>query len=96
MHNYPSDISRGQFELIRAELEQAKSKTKPRKYDLYDIFCAVLYVLRGGIQWRMLPSNYPKWQLVYYYFKVWSKQDEQGIRLIDKLLKKISQNSTQQ
>ena len=46
MHNYPSDISRGQFELIRAELEQAKHKTKPRKYDLYDIFCAVLYVLR--------------------------------------------------
>ena len=62
--------------------------TKPREYDLYDIFCAVLYVLRGGIQWRMLPSNYPKWQLVYYYFKVWSKQDEQGISLIDKLLKK--------
>ena len=50
MHNYPSDISRGQFELIRAELEQAKHKTKPRKYDLYDIFCAVLYVLRGGVE----------------------------------------------
>ena len=31
MHNYPSNISRGQFELIRAELEQAKHKTKPRK-----------------------------------------------------------------
>ena len=40
-------------------------------------------------------SNYPKWQLVYYYFKVWSKQYEQEISLIDKLLKKISQNSTQ-
>ena len=50
MHNYQSNISRGQFESIRAELEQAKHKTKPRKYDFYDIFCAVLYVLRGGIQ----------------------------------------------
>ena len=95
MHNYPSDVSREKFESIRAKLEQAKHKTKPGKYDLYDIFCAVLYVLRAGITWRMLPSNYPKWQLVYYYFKVWSKQDEQGISLIDKLLKKISQNSTQ-
>ena len=34
MHDYPSDISREQFELIREELENAKRKTKPRKYDL--------------------------------------------------------------
>ena len=95
MHNDPSDISREQFELIREELEQAKRKTRPRKYDLYDIFCAVLYVLRGGIQWRMLPSDFPKWQLVYYYFSVWSKADEEGESLLDRLLKKISQNGAQ-
>ena len=95
MHDYPSDISREQFELIRKELEQAKRRTRPRKYDLYDIFCAVLYVLRGGIQWRMLPSDFPKWQLVYYYFSVWSKADKEGISLLDRLLKKIGQNGTQ-
>ena len=95
MHDYPSDISREQFELIREELEEAKRKTKPGKYDLYDIFCAVLYVLRGGIQWRMLPSDFPKWQLVYYYFSVWSKADEEGESLLDRLLKKISQNGAQ-
>ena len=86
MYGYPSDISRRQFEFIRPELEQAKHRTRPRKYDLYDIFCAVVYVLRGGVQWRMFPSNYPKWRLVYYYFTIWSKQDEQKISLIDKLL----------
>ena len=94
MHNYPSDISREEFEIIREELEEAKRKTRPRKYDLYDIFCAVLYVLRGGIQWRMLPSDFPKWQLVYYYFSVWSKADEEEISLLDRLLKKIGQNIT--
>ena len=88
MHDYPSDISREQFELIREELEQAKRRTRPGKYDLYDNFCAVLYVLRGGIQWRMLPSNFPKWQLVYYYFSVWLKADEEGVSLLDRLLKK--------
>ena len=50
MHNYPSDITREQFEIIRHDLENAKKKTRPRKYDLYDIFCAVLYVLRGGME----------------------------------------------
>ena len=54
MHNYPSDISREQFEIIRTDLENAKKKTRPRKYDLYDIFCAVLYVVKGGIQWRKI------------------------------------------
>ena len=40
MHNYPSDITREQFEIIRPDLENAKKKTRPRKYDLYDVFCA--------------------------------------------------------
>ncbi len=95
MHNYPSNISREQFEIIREELEQSRRKTKPRKYDLYDIFCAVLYVLRGGIQWRMLPSDFPNWQIVYYYFTVWSEADEDGISTLDRVLKKISTNGSQ-
>ncbi|MCX4269168.1 MAG: IS5/IS1182 family transposase, partial [Lachnospiraceae bacterium] len=45
MHHYPSDISREQFELVREDLEHAKKKTRPRKTDLYDIFCAILYLL---------------------------------------------------
>ena len=89
MHNYPSDITREQFEIIRSDLENAKKKTRPRKYDLYDIFCAVLYVVKGGIQWRMLPSDFPNWKLVYYYFTVWTKTDKNGISILDKVLKKI-------
>ena len=69
MHDYPSDITREQFEIIREDLENAKRKTKPRKYDLYDIFCGVLYVLKDGIQWRMLPADFPKWQLLYHYLR---------------------------
>ena len=68
MHNYPSDITREQFEIIRKDLENAKKRTRPRKVDLYDVFCAILYLNKGGIQWRMLPSNFPNWKLVYYYF----------------------------
>ncbi|MDR1931517.1 MAG: IS5/IS1182 family transposase, partial [Spirochaetales bacterium] len=39
MHNYPSDITREEFEIIRADLESARKTTKPRKIDLYDVFC---------------------------------------------------------
>ena len=32
---------------------------------------AIFYVVVGGVQWRMLPHDYPKWQSVYYYFRQW-------------------------
>ena len=35
---------------------------------------AILYMVRIGGQWRNLPPGmFPKWQLVYYYFRLWSK-----------------------
>jgi len=53
MRNYPSNISREEFEKIREDLERARKKTKPRKVDLYEVFCAVLY----GAEKR-LPMGY--------------------------------------
>lgn len=64
---YPSDISREQFEIIREDLENFKKRTRPRKLDLYDVFCGVLYVLKSGCQWRMIPSDLPKWGGIYSY-----------------------------
>jgi len=43
-HNYESDITREQFELIRPELEGARRKTKPREIDMHSVFCAILDV----------------------------------------------------
>jgi transposase len=82
---YPSDISRKQFGLILADLESARKKTKPRTIDSYDVFCAVLYVLKSGCQWRMLPSDFPKWENVYRHFSTWKET-----KTLEKVLKKIS------
>ncbi len=59
------------------------------EYDLYDIFCAVLYVVQGGIQWGMLPSDCPQWHSVYYYFREWSEKDESGASILDRVLQKL-------
>ena len=83
-----------QFEIIREDLEKAKKSTKPRKVDLYDVFCAVLYILKTGCQWRNLPKDFPNWKLVYYYFTVWRKPKESGESLLEKILKKISTKSS--
>jgi len=81
---YPSDITREQFALIRPLLESARKKTKPRQLDPYDIFCAVLYILTEGCRWRSLPHDYPKWQIVYHHFRVWSEKRETGRSVLDK------------
>ena len=47
---------------------------------------AILYIVVGGSQWRMLPRNclYPKWKSVYHYFRVW-RDDGTWQRIHDKL-----------
>ena len=56
--------------------------------DPYEVFCAVLYVLRSGCQWRMLPRDFPKWVTVHSYFAKWSKPDPHGISVLERALKK--------
>jgi transposase len=92
-HKYPSDITRDEFEIVRSDLEGARKATKPREIDLYDIFCGILYLIKGGIQWRMLPSDFPKYGIVRYYYDVWSKKREDGTTLLSEVLKKISDNN---
>jgi transposase len=87
--HYPSDISREQFEQIRGILEGGKKKTCPRQVDLYDVFCAILYLLKNAVIWRGLPSDFPSPSTVRYYFDQWSRLREgQAMSLLEQALKK--------
>jgi transposase len=89
-NSYPSDITIEQFNKIEPFLLGARKATRPRAVDLYDVFCAVLYLLKSGCQWRMLPSDFPKWQNVYAYFRIWNEQKEGNPSILELVLKKIS------
>jgi len=92
-HNYPSDITREQFALIQADLTPKKKRTKPREIELYDIFCAILYIIKGGIQWDMIPTNFPKKSIVRHYYDIWTKKRADETTILSEVLKKISNNS---
>ena len=49
-----------------------------------EIWNDINYLVKTGCQWRMLLSNFPKWQLVYYYYSKWVSLD-----LFDLLLEKL-------
>lgn len=76
---YASDITREQFAQIESKLRSVRRTTKPTKLDLYEVFRAVLYLLRTGYQWRFLPSDFPKWQSVFAYLHKWIQPDNHGI-----------------
>ncbi len=47
---------------------------RPRQLDMRCVLNALLYLVVGGVQWRMLPREYPHWQSVYYYFRQWRRE----------------------
>lgn len=48
---------------------------RKRKFDLRTIWNAIMYLVKTGCQWRMLPHDFPKWELVYYYSK-WANAED--------------------
>ena len=92
--SYPSDISREQFAKIEPLLLSARKITAPRKLDLYDVFCAVLYLLKTACQWRMLPKDFSKWRSVHAYFQIWSERKDDQPSLLEQALKKIGRRNT--
>jgi len=69
MKNYPTDLTDSQWSKI------AKFFTiRKRKHPLREIINALLYIAKSGIQWRLLPKEYPRWELVYYYFRRWTSE----------------------
>lgn len=71
--NYPSDLTDSQWEHIKGLLPTAKRPRRPRQLEMRQVVNAIFYIVVGGIQWRMLPRDFPKWQSVYYYFRLWRK-----------------------
>ena len=68
---YPTDLTDRQWDCIKDLVPAAKPGGRPRSLDMRQVLNALFYVVRTGCQWRMLPKSYPKWQSVYYYFRIW-------------------------
>ena len=59
---YPSDLTDEAWEWITDLIPAAKSGGRPRTLCRRAVLNAIFYVTKGGIQWRMLPTTFPKWQ----------------------------------
>lgn len=70
---YPSDVSDAEWRVLEPLLPKAKKPGRPRTVDRRWIVNALMYVLRSGCSWRMLPHDFPVWQTVYNTFRRWRR-----------------------
>lgn len=65
---YQTDLTDAEWRLIEPLLPSASKAGRPRAWSMREIINAIFYVLRGGIAWRLLPSDFPPWATVYRWF----------------------------
>ena len=71
--NHPSDLTCQQWDCIKDRIPAAKPGGRPRSLEMDAVVNGILSVVVGGIQWRMLPREYPAGQSVYHSFRQWSR-----------------------
>jgi putative transposase len=70
---YHTDLTDAQWARLAPLLPRPQGSGKAQQIPLRHIVNACLYLVRTGCQWRLLPKEYPKWQLVYYHFAKWRR-----------------------
>lgn len=65
---YPTDLSDEQWELLKPLLPKKKRGRNPL-HSRREMMNALLYIVRTGCQWRMLPHDLPPWEAVYAFWQ---------------------------
>ena len=68
---YPTDLTDAQWKRIEPQVPKPKAGGRPASVDRREIVNAIFYVVRNGCTWRALPHDFPRWQTVYHYFRLW-------------------------
>lgn len=70
---YPSDLQATEWEMISHYFEPTDPRGRKPTHTKLSIVNAILYVVEGGIKWRMMPNDFPKWPTVYDYYRQWNR-----------------------
>jgi len=68
---YATDLTDEEWSVIAPILPPRRPLGRPRTTDLRDVVDALLYLLRCGCPWRLLPNEFPPPSTVQRYFYGW-------------------------
>jgi putative transposase len=70
---YPSDLTDAEWEILAPFIPEVSEEATVPTISRREIVNGILYVLRSGCPWRLMPHDLPAWGTVYYYFRIWRK-----------------------
>lgn len=68
---YPSDVSDEEWAFVAPYLALCREDAPQRSYCLRAVFNALRYIVKSGMQWRMMPNDLPPWRVVYHQTQRW-------------------------
>lgn len=66
--DYPSDLTDKQWEKIKNYFDTGNYGNR-QKWEKRELMNAVLYLLKSGCQWRMIPHDFPPYKTVWSFYK---------------------------
>ena len=66
---YASDLTDAEWAVLAPLMPPPRRGGRPRTTDMREVMNALLYLLRTGCQWRLLPKDFPPHPTVYGYFQ---------------------------
>lgn len=79
MNQYSTNLTDNQYNAI-IHIFDVKRK---RNHSVQDILKGLFYILKTGCHWRMLPKDFPKWQLILFLYQNdgLSKEHSLGLKI---------------
>jgi len=72
---YPTNLSDKEWKMIEGFFRKRPHRGgRPFTHSKREIVNAILYVLRSGCAWRLLPNDFPCWSTVYNHFRDWENR----------------------
>jgi transposase len=68
---YPSDVSDDEWAFVAPYLALVREDAPQRRYPLREVFNGLRYVVKTGMQWRLMAHDLPPWPVVYQQTQRW-------------------------
>ena len=94
---YPSDVSDDEWAFVAPYLTLMREDAPQREHSLREVFNGLRYIMRTGMQWRMMANDLPPWHTVYQQTQRWLKAGvfEDMVRDLRMLMREIEGRTPQ-
>jgi transposase len=94
---YPSDVSDDEWAFVAPYLTLMREDAPQRDHSLREVFNGLRYIVRTGMQWRLMAHDLPPWYTVYQQTQRWLEADvfEDMVRDLRMLMREIEGRAPQ-